>query len=178
MQACSRAQSSVTDLGQPSRRLWAWSLLLALASGACALAGGPSLAAFQGQMLRTSDAGGIDALERMETELTSVRDWVEQNGKPDYVLCESSRSLLLLYIERDQVVQFRRPLFGSSFEADPSTPIRSDHHMRFGNSDKERLARVRMGTGPAAPSEEGPTGRVLRRRVGSPQGGDNSDGRP
>jgi len=128
-------------------------------------------------MLRTSDAGGIDALERMTGELQPVREWVERNGNPDYVLVASSRNLELLYIDRDLVVSFRRPLLSSRFEAFPSSPIRSDDHMRFSNADKERLARVRMGSGPER-REPTQRGRVLRRRVGSDGERSGADGRP
>ena len=196
MQGCVRAQysefwrssgsartraSRLPGRGAPPRgaaRFARWAALVVLASSGCALvSGGPSLGAFQGQMLRTSDAGGIDALERMTRELPPVREWVERNGQPDYVLVASSRNLQLLYIDRDLVVNFRRPLLSSRFEAIPSSPIRSDDHMRFSNSDKERLARVRMGSGPER-REPAERGRVLRRRVGSDGERGSSGGRP
>jgi hypothetical protein len=124
----------------------------------------PSLDGFQGQMLLTRDAPGMTCLQGLQDSFEPVRAWTAREGVPDYVLFESRRSIALFYIQRDQTVRFERPWIGGALSARPSQPIRSDHHVLFTNSDRERLARIRMGD---APRPEPSRRDVLRRRVGS-----------
>jgi hypothetical protein len=121
------------------------------------------LARFQGQMLRTSEVGGIDCLNALKANVEPVKLWMIRDGEPDYVLVESRREIYLFYLDRDQLVQFRKPLFGGRLQGTARQTIRSDHYTRFASSDLDRLLRARVGKPPPAePRRE----EVLRRRVG------------
>jgi hypothetical protein len=159
--------------GGPARAA-ACALLLAL--GACSLFG-PSFSEYRGATLRTAEAEGAAALERMQ-QADAVRSWVERAGKPDYVRADSDRRLVIFYLKSDQVVRFERGLFSRAYRSAASAPIRSDDFQQFTNADRERLGRLRLGNTqqPAQPAQrEG----IVRKRVGGedgalPQGG----GRP
>ncbi len=157
-----------------------FSWLAVLVSLGCAvLSDRPSLTRFEGQMLRSSDAAGIDALTALKERTEAIKFWIVREGEPDYVFVESPRSVFLFYVDKDRLVRFTKPVVGGKLQGAASQPIRSDHYMLFSNDDRERLARARIGQPQRAaePRREG----VVRRRVGEneeDEGGAQSGDRP
>ncbi len=85
-------------------------LLLATVSlgGCTALNHGATLNRYKGQVLRADSRAGQERLKLEAGYDSTVRHWVDQNGAPDYLLVESAKSLLMIYVDDDRVVHFRR----------------------------------------------------------------------
>lgn len=79
-------------------------------AGCAAWREGYTLHEYQGQ-LRSVKNGGAGA-ERLQMESDfdpTVRDFVQQNGPPDYIYVGDRRTLQLIYVESQRVVLFERP---------------------------------------------------------------------
>jgi len=150
---------------------------LALMLGACTLRPlGADLDSCVGGFLPTARPEGSQCLELVST-VPAVAEWVQAQGRPDYVDMPTSRVLRLLYLESDRVVEFSRTGAGSVRSA-VSTPIRASDHTRFSNDDRVRLGTLRAaragGKALEAPADGG--SEVKRGIVGrKPQSGSAPD---
>lgn len=71
---------------------------------------GTTLPQYQGLVLPVKNGGPGTARLRLEGDFDStVRDYVQQNGQPDYIHEIDAYALQLIYLDRQRVVVFRRP---------------------------------------------------------------------
>ena len=161
-----------------ARRLAALVCVLALATAGCtAMKHGASLSRYQGQVLRADRGGGEERLELEMGYDATIRNWVGQHGWPDYLLVESAKTVLLIYVDEDRVVRFQRgwtTISEASIEA--GIPDRIAHF--YTKEDRERQAagrelradaprtRSRIASGAAAATP--PTRKTERASAGTP----------
>jgi hypothetical protein len=137
------------------------------------------LAGVRGQMLRIQDSVNATCLQSAREKHAALASWIDREGTPDYMKVDSARVLRIFYIERDETVTFKEPLLIGSTQATPRNPIRSDYYVDFANVDRERLGRVRLGTGtrPAVKPRAASSG-VTRKRVGGDEEDDPRQAQP
>jgi len=104
--------------------------------------------------------------ERLEVEAqydATVRQWLADEGQPDYIMVESRSILRLFYIQKDYMVVFRRLLRPVS-EYEVVNGIGAFYHKNFSDADRNQLAEIRYGrAGMEMPDELQPKRPAVRR---------------
>jgi hypothetical protein len=94
--------------------------------------------------------------ERLQVEAdydSTVRQWLADEGQPDYLMVESRSLLRLFYIQKDYMVVFRR-LVRPTSQSEVVNTIGAMYHRNFSDTDRTALAQVRyMKAGMEMPGE-------------------------
>ncbi len=106
---------------------------------------GSTLRDYQGQVLRvTEDGPGAPRLEMEKDYDPALRNYVEQNGPPDYIYVESLRATQLIFVEDDRIIRFQRPKWDTKGAAVVTEGIPGPLSALFIKEDQERLAELRL----------------------------------
>jgi hypothetical protein len=74
----------------------------------------------------------------------ALRNYVEQNGPPDYIYVESLRATQLIFVEDDRIIRFQRPKWDTKGAAVVTEGIPGPLSALFIKEDQERLAELRV----------------------------------
>lgn len=103
---------------------------------------------YQGRLLRARDGGPGAVLVTNECDFdATIRRYVEQHERPDYVYEIDLNSVQFMYVDADTLVTFKRHLreyTPSSYDT-ATEPIPEYLSSAFEPSDQVRLRRVRAG---------------------------------
>jgi len=99
-------------------------------------------------------------LARRSASDSTLREWLTQEGTPDYVILESKRALMLFYVEQDLSARFERAPFSRNSSPPTTGTIRAPDHRFFSNRDRQRLGDLRRER---AQADTHPTRSRLRR---------------
>ena len=107
-----------------------------------------TLEQYRHQVLRVKDSGpGAERLPVEAEHDPAVRNFIKQDGNPDYILVEDVESLRLMYIDEDRVVDFKKHFWDVGKRATVSDRIPDEISAMFTRTDRERLAAVRAKGG-------------------------------
>ena len=132
--------------GQPFRRLARVLLAGLFVAAATACASGPAAPRMQdyvNTMLPAGESPGAEILDAETSADATLASWIDEHGRPDYLMPTSARSLLLFDIDRDTTAVVQRPMFASESEPVSESKIRANHFQEFSNADRQRLGDLR-----------------------------------
>jgi len=119
-------------------------LLLGLVISACISQHAATLSAFQDKVLPLRNPRVAERLEIEADYDATVREWVQDEGTPDYMMVESRSLVRLFYIQKDYMVVFRRSL-GSDSDSEVVNSIGAMYHRNFSDEARTTLAQIRYG---------------------------------
>lgn len=117
-------------------------LLLVLAVPACMSRHASTLGAVQDKVLPLRNPRVAERLQIEADYDSTVRQWLADEGRPDYLMVESRSLLRLFYIQKDYMVVFRRGLRSAS-KSEVENTIGAMYHRNFSDADRTALAQVR-----------------------------------
>jgi len=82
-------------------------------------------------------------LESRAASDATLHDVLEREGTPDYVVFPSERSIILLYVQKDEAIHLNRTRLGRQSLPPVTDQIRAGHHAFFSNADREALGDLR-----------------------------------
>ena len=119
-------------------------LLCLFASGCAAARIGFILPKCNGQVLRVKEDGpGADLLAAETDYDTAIRNFVRQNGEPDYLYVTGYYSVQFIYLDDERLVLFERGKLTTTSRATVSEGIPDATVALFAAADRERLSRLR-----------------------------------
>jgi hypothetical protein len=142
MQTTTQAGRALADGRAVGALRMAAVLLLVLAIPACASRHASTLAAVRDKVLPLRNPKVAERLQIESDYDATVRQWLADEGQPDYMQVESRRLLRLFYIQKDYMVVFRRQLRSTS-QSEVVNAIGALYHRNFSDADKAALAQVR-----------------------------------
>jgi hypothetical protein len=126
--------------GRSSHR-FARSILLSLVAGALACTGlhASTLEKYQGRVLACAAEDGATRLDIEMAHDPTIRDWIEQTGKPDYLYVKSRSEVALYYVEEPRSVLFVRTLLNPKSTVSVQQGISPQVSQFFSGEDRRRL---------------------------------------
>ncbi len=121
-------------------------------AGCAAWREGWTLHEYQGQ-LRSVKNGGAGAVRlQIESDYDpTVRDFVQQNGEPDYIYVVDDYTLKLIYVESERLVQFERRWYNHVSQA--TVTVGPDALQSVYQQDRLRSADAETSTPPPTPTK-------------------------
>ena len=131
-------------------------VLMLVMTGCVSAQHGYTTRSYQGQVLSTAAEAGARRLEIEMAYDASIRNWIAQSGKPDYILVKSRTEVLLLYIGDRRTVRFTRR-FSTVGKPSVEEGISAEVSSLFSRQDQDRL----KGTAPVS-ADKPPVGEMSR----------------
>ena len=99
---------------------------------------------YNGQVLRVKEDGpGADLLAAETDYDLAIRNFVRQNGKPDYLHVIDWSSVQFIYLDDERVAFFKRGMLTTNSRVTVSEGIPDATAALFAAADRERLSRLR-----------------------------------
>lgn len=140
-----------------------FTLLVGLSLGCAGFMHGYTTRQYEGQVLRADAGPGARRLGLEKAYDPAVRNWLDQNGVPAYILVKSAKEVVLVYFDPPRSIFFKRSGMNTTGRVSIQNSISEQISQFFTPADQKRLrselARERMQaasapSGAVVPSDE------------------------
>lgn len=114
-------------------------LLVGLSLGCSGFMHGYTTRQYEGQVLRADAGPGARRLALEKAYDPAVRNWVDQNGVPAYILVKSAKELVLVYFDPPRSIFFKRSGMNTTSTLSIQNSISGEISQFFTPADQKRL---------------------------------------